>query len=166
MLARFARDNDDGRCCVRMNHSLKHLYAVDGPHSQVGDHAYETRVAVGKKIQWRFVDPSFIPARGKQVRKSCQNASIIVNHGNGPNRRRDHYFLRLVESNKELALASGIELADSMDPPVVRRKPLLTPAQTVHNNLAECPAHVAVPAKNYRRRIRRTEARAAALCIT
>src|ERR1700737_2120369 len=109
MLTRFACDNYDRRGCVRMNCSIEHLNAVNGPHSQVGDNAYQTRVAVGKKIQCRFVGPCSIPTRGQQVRKRFQNPSVIINHGNGSNPRRWHFFLRVIEPNKDLALASGIE---------------------------------------------------------
>jgi hypothetical protein len=65
---------------------------VNGPHSQVGINAYQTRVAVGEKIQCGFVGPCSVPARGQQVRQRRQNASVIINHGNGSNQRRGHFF--------------------------------------------------------------------------
>src|SRR5260370_24615719 len=77
-----------------MNRSIEPLNAVNGPHSQIGNDAYQTRVAIGEKIQSGFVDPCSVPAGGQQVRQRRQNASVIINHGHGSNRRRGHFFLR------------------------------------------------------------------------
>src|ERR1700676_590347 len=104
MLTRFARDNYDGRCCVRMNRSIEHLNAVNGAHSQVGDNTYQTRVAVATKIQCRFLGPWPIPARDRQVRQRVQTPSVIINHGDRSTSWRWHVFLQVLESIKELAL--------------------------------------------------------------
>jgi hypothetical protein len=79
-----------------MNRSVQHLITVNGPHSQVGDNAYQIRVAIGKKIYCGFVGPCSVPGRGQQIFKRRQNPSVIVNHGNGSNPGRGHFFLRVI----------------------------------------------------------------------
>jgi hypothetical protein len=79
------------------------LNAVNGPHSKVGDNAYQAR-APSDKIQRTFVSLCPIPARGQQVRQRRQNASIVVDQSDGPNRRRGHFVPRVIESNKRMSV--------------------------------------------------------------